>query len=568
MSSPAPRKTDTPAGPSTMTEQQTQELLNKLQELEKVNRDLKLSMEELLQVLMHLSAAISLKFESNNLLDLIADLLDGIFSYKGLTILLGDQDSGYVPVISRRMTEIDHKKVQTIIEDDVITWAWSKRRSLVLPDLEDETAASSFIIAPLIVQDSMLGCILIFVDRMADEFSASDLELLTILSSQSATAIQNSTLYNQMEESNRNLAKLKNYLNDVIDHMKNGLMVLDTREQITTFNNLASHYLGKTEAEVMSRGFRQVFDQSIVATVEKFIDRQKGGFPLGTEEIQLDRGDETPLPLRLSATCLRDEQGSETGLILMLQDMSETREIQRLRDLDKLKNELVANVSHELRTPLTSIKAYGETLLDMADDPDPDTSREFLKIICDESERLTNLISNLLDLSRMESGDFRLRPKTFDLIHLLRKSATLLHELAHQKSVSIQTSFSSEQITMHSDEGKLEQVVINLLSNAVKYNRQGGQVDLKVTTDDHQVHISVHDTGLGIPADAIDHVFEKFYRVDTSLTYEVSGTGLGLAIVKHIVDHLGGRISVRSQEGEWTEFSVTLPLRISEGSAA
>jgi signal transduction histidine kinase len=196
----------------------------------------------------------------------------------------------------------------------------------------------------------------------------------------------------------------------------------------------------------------------------------------------------------------------------------------------------------------------------MVEEHDTETEKEFLGIICDESERLTNLISNLLNLSRMESGNIKLEIEEFDIKELTLKCVTLLNELALQRNVKIETDLPMGPLMLRADQGKIEQVIINLISNAVKYNKEDGIVTLALTIINDEAVLVVRDTGLGIPVDSLSRIFEKFYRVDTSLTYEISGTGLGLAIVKHIVESHHGKIIVDSLEGEWTEFTLMLPL--------
>ncbi len=245
--------------------------------------------------------------------------------------------------------------------------------------------------------------------------------------------------------------------------------------------------------------------------------------------------------------------GARQGIVAVFHDISD------LKNAEHTRRDFVANVSHELRTPVTIIKGYAETLLDDTLKSDPIRAVRFVEIISSHSDRLTNLINDILTLSSLESKEAQLELNPLDVSGTIAKACMLLQDRAEQKSISIINETVSAAVPrVIADQGRLEQVVINLLENAIKYTPDGGTVRLHAENDGECVKVSVSDTGIGIPFKDLPRIFERFYRVDEARTREQGGTGLGLAIVKHIVQLHGGNVSVTSDSGKGSVFSFTL----------
>jgi signal transduction histidine kinase len=234
---------------------------------------------------------------------------------------------------------------------------------------------------------------------------------------------------------------------------------------------------------------------------------------------------------------------------------------ERLKELDRLKDDFVSTVSHELRTPLTSIRSFSEIL---HDNPQLATDKrgEFLAIIVKESERLTRLINEVLDLSKIQSGTLEWHMADVDLAEVARDAAAATSQLFRDKGVRLDLTLPETAPTLWADRDRLMQVTVNLLSNAVKFCPEaGGRVMLSVVGDPGGVTLSVADNGPGIAPEHHAAVFERFHQVGVTLTAKPQGTGLGLAISRMIVDHHGGRIWVESDLGKGTTFRVRLPRR-------
>jgi two-component system phosphate regulon sensor histidine kinase PhoR len=247
--------------------------------------------------------------------------------------------------------------------------------------------------------------------------------------------------------------------------------------------------------------------------------------------------------------------GSGRGIIIVLHDITELRRLERLRQ------DFFASVSHELKTPLAAIKAYTETLLD-DEQQDRDVTRRFLLRVEEQADRLHSLVIDMLMLARVESEDHGFDIKPIDARPAILNSVDYFREKAESKSVSIESRLLADPCIVMADSEGLGMIVRNLVDNAVKYTPAGGQVTVTTSLDESDVVIEVIDTGVGIPADDLHRIFERFYRVDKARSRELGGTGLGLSIVKHLVQRFGGTVSVRSRLGEGSTFTVTLPLAV------
>jgi two-component system phosphate regulon sensor histidine kinase PhoR len=238
------------------------------------------------------------------------------------------------------------------------------------------------------------------------------------------------------------------------------------------------------------------------------------------------------------------------GTVAVFHDVTE------LQRLEQVRRDFIANASHELRTPLTSIRGFADTLL--SKDTTEEERRTYLQVILRNSQRLTNLMEDLLELSRIESRKVPMRPTEVDVIRTGRILVADLEPRLREARLRIEVRATGPGGAW-ADRRAVEQVIANLLDNAVKYTNPGGRIELSIAGEGEVVRVSVADTGIGIPEEDRGRIFERFYRVDKARSRALGGTGLGLSIVKHLVQAMGGDIWVESQVGKGTRFTFTLP---------
>ena len=331
----------------------------------------------------------------------------------------------------------------------------------------------------------------------------------------------------------------------LFDSMLEGLLLLDRSRKIFLANRAFKNLFDvKTEL----RG-KTVVEALRLHELDELLQRAE------TEKQVLDY--EIKLPglterwLQVNAAAITNAAGEREGTILVFHDLT------RLKQLERQREEFVANVSHELRTPLSLIKGYVETLLGGARD-NPEVAERFLKIIERNANRLDLLIQDLLTISALESGRMKLDLQPVDLRALTDKVLNFLHGKAENKNVTLVSDLP--ELTTNADANRLDQVLANLVDNAIKYGRVDGAVTVGgKKLDDGRLEIFVRDDGPGIPPEALGRVFERFYRVDKARSRDQGGTGLGLAIVKHIVQAHGGEVRVESELGKGATFFFTLP---------
>lgn len=342
------------------------------------------------------------------------------------------------------------------------------------------------------------------------------------------------------------LADEKTSLRAVLDNMAEGVVILSPDGRVTDANAAVERLLGSPMAGVRGRPVAEVFRhpplQDLARQALSTLSPQAGEVTLFTPEERV---------FAISATALPGG-AVPAGAVLVLHDIT------RLRALEELRKEFVANVSHELRTPLASIKSFAETLRLGALD-DKAVRVEFVQTIEEQADRLTAIVDDLLELAAIEGGRRPLKPVDIDLGVPVASVLAALKPLAEPAGVALAGTVPSGT-RVRADAAALERVLRNLVENAVKYNREMGRVEVSAAAEGEFVRVSVTDTGLGIPAADLPRVFERFYRVDKARSREKGGTGLGLSIVKHLVDSLGGSVRAESEEGKGSVFSFTLPF--------
>lgn len=341
-------------------------------------------------------------------------------------------------------------------------------------------------------------------------------------------------------------------LEATLGSLQEGVLIVDSNNYIVLANKAIQDISPRPADQIIGHRLELTLHSAAFLTYVESVRRGKAQLKQEVEFVETDR----TRWLEVTGTTLPSQiQPREVWTIFVLHDITKQKQLEAVR------KDFVANVSHELRTPLSVIKGYVETLVDGPDIPADDRER-FLKTIQRHAERLNSLLEDLLVLSRLESINPGLRSEPTDLPALLTAITDDYMGRAAAANHSLTLNVDAAIAVINVDPLKVTQVVENLLNNALKHTPQGTRVELaaRLHTPD-EVVVSLRDNGVGIPADDLPHLFERFYRVDKGRSREKGGTGLGLSIVKHIVQLHGGRVWVESTQGQGTTFFFSLPRR-------
>jgi len=350
------------------------------------------------------------------------------------------------------------------------------------------------------------------------------------------------------------LQKQKRSIEEIIYSIRDAVIVTDAFDRLVLANTAAQKLFGFDAARADAKPIGKLINNSELV---KLIVRSRRSKPQHVKHELAFESDKETKVFDCIISCVKDDRDMISGVVAVLHDMTREKEI------SQMKNDFVSHVSHELKTPLASINAYAEMLVD-GEAQDTETINQFCSIIQGQAQRLNRLIEDILNVSRIESGLTKVTKQSLSLAMLARDAVKMIKSYAQEKNitVNIQAPIIFDQV--YADKDMITQVIINLLSNAVKYTSAGGSVEIgtEVNEADQIVRLTVSDTGVGIPPEDLEHVFDKFYRVEANKEC-AKGTGLGLNLVKQIVEKVhGGRVFVTSTLGEGSIFGFDMPLEV------
>ncbi len=391
-----------------------------------------------------------------------------------------------------------------------------------------------------VVERATIGVVQVFNKRFGAKFTEEDVQILSVFA-RNATAILASAL------PMLTLADEKRQLEFTLQSMAAGLLVINTKGHVELMNTAATEYLRLTLSGVVGQHYTEVIpDAGLCAFIKQALEQ---GADLA-HEFTLNEH-----IYQVQAAEVRNDRCQVTGLLCVMHDVTD------LRNLERMKSDFVSTVSHELRTPLTAIKGFVRTLLEDPDGSyyDQETRMEFYGIIDAECDRLTRLISDLLNVSRIERGQpLQLQYTEVDVAASVERAVGFQRSYAERHVLEVELPAALPIII--ADRDKLDQILINLLGNAVKYSPEGGTITTRVALDGDKLLFAISDQGIGIPHDQLDKIFDRFHRVHSGDSQRVGGTGIGLFLVKNLVDAHQGVIWVESTLGKGSTFYFTIPL--------
>ena len=434
-------------------------------------------------------------------------------------------------------------------------WVMQHRQLAIVPDTTRDprwqvrsaydTRARSVLAVPLLLEREAIGVLLlIHTDR--DHFSSDHAQLALAAASQAAVALSKAQLYRYASDQSERLAAVAQQREEeasknlaILRSIGDGVVVGDRLGRVRLVNPAAEQILGVSGEVFMGRPLAELpgtpNDES------------------GSDQLrQLDLAERT---VRAHSAPVLSARGDWLGSVVVYHDI--TREMLA----DKLKSEFVSTASHELRTPLTSIRGYVDMLLIGTCGPLNEQQRDFVRIVKNNVGRLVELIDELLDMSRAEAGEVRLRRDQIDLAEVLMEVTQALYGQFREREVTLAIEAQDGLPRITADRQRLRQIMVNLVGNACKYTPSGGHVRVGLRNGAGELRIDVSDTGVGIAPESQKYIFTPFYRADNPLRDEVGGSGLGLSITRKLVELHGGRIWFESAEGVGSTFSFTLPVR-------
>ncbi len=351
-------------------------------------------------------------------------------------------------------------------------------------------------------------------------------------------------MHDELNENLKEVSRQKKQIETILLHMSDGILAFNINGEVIHKNRAAEELFGLTGNETTFNEIFSKIDDEI--NLEKIIYLENWT----STQAKVIVGEKT---LSLFFAPFTDEAERPGGAIVVIQDITEHVK------LDSMRTEFVADVSHELKTPITSILGYADTLLE--DDCDEETSKKFLKRISTQANRMAELVTDLLTLSRYDADMINNRQEEFDLGELVKTIYDSLTFEIEKKNQKAECFVTADVPHVVADKAGIERVITNILTNAIKYTHENGEIKIYVGFVYNDAYIKVIDTGIGIPEEDIEKVFERFYRVDKARTREMGGTGLGLSIAKEILEKNNSKINIKSELGKGTEVVIRIPTK-------
>jgi PAS domain S-box-containing protein len=517
-------------------------------------------------ILLDIATAVGSTLDLTQVLKLIAQrTAEATGVHRCSIFLLDEQRQTVMPLMSQFASGVVDAELWGLFQSDMYRMALERvpalnavahnRQPLILSDEDVDQLPREWVeafhvhrlaVIPLFSRDHVIGAMVLDQVEPGRGFGQEQINLAMTIGSHAAAAIENARLYEQtIEEKARTDA--------VLQETFSGIVVVDDSLRIMSMNPGAEQISGYAAEVVRGKPLSEIFGSQLIAEDGAVACAVESGEKVSPQETTLAarQGNKDVL---LGVTPLTGPSQGTARYLLSFADIS------KLKEVDRLKSNIVANVSHELRTPLSSIKAYTELLLMGAEADDLALRQEWLAVIDREADRLASLVNNLLELSRLESEYLELKRTPLKLDAMVSDVVSTLSVQAEGRKVHIEQVVQPDLPPLLAEEGLIRSVIRNLVSNAIKFSHDGGRVRISVGQDGENITLSVQDEGIGIPEEAMPLLFTKFYRVQSEETAEMQGTGLGLALAKEAVLAHGGRIEVQSKRGEGSVFRVTIPL--------
>lgn len=507
-------------------------------DIEKRLKDLEESYEEVIK-LYRITEEVGLASSIEAIKELLLKYVDRLApSIKEKYLILGKE---IPPEISEKWRSWE--------EENLIEWVKNRGKTTIIP--EDDL---TYVLTPLLVRNKFIGMLLVSTSVCPEGFNQQVLNLLDTVAHQCAVGIENISLHKEIDD-------MRRFLQELFNQLPQGILVLEINGRIKSINRKLLDFIedGNIDtSSIIGKQIREIFPEVFSLKLEELIAETVAKGKISEEEFSYEK-DGRELSLGISSTILKQDE--EEGIILIIRDLSESKELEKLRRLDKLKSEFISLVSHELKTPLTAIKGLVELFLSDTESVSSETAKTYLSLMNEEVDHLTQLINELLDFSKLETNKLYLELEEFNISEIIDKAVSMFEKELKERGLTLYKEYTDSVPPIKGDKSKLLRVLINLIDNAIKYIGNGKRIWIRVKPENEKsVIVCVEDEGIGIPRESLPYIFDKFYRVENDHIHKVRGLGLGLSIVKQVIEAHGGKVWVESEVGKGSKFFFCLPI--------
>jgi len=514
--------------------------------------------------------AVNSALELGDVLRLIVANASGVLRGARCSVGLLDAKSG--EIVTRAASGIldaDLWGTRFARSQGVAGWVVRHGREAFIPDVSrderfvkvGEWPIASMISVPLISDGVPIGALTATSPEL-NAFTREDVSMLSAFADQGAIAVTNSRLYERLNREKQETARLyqsvrekSSELEAILWGIGDGVLVTDPQLRLTMLNPVAARIFAVRGRVAHGTPLTEVVpNETLLELLEETLEGEES---LLVREISLGDGREGQEKIyQALATTIGRDEGTVQGVVAVLRDITGQKELERM------KSNFLSVVSHELKTPLHSIKGFVDIILMGKTGDITETQRDFLNTVRTQTDHLQSLIQDLLEFSRLESGQVKLRLEAVSIAGIAGRVLDNLAPLAEEKGVRLLSEVSPDFPLIQADRMRITQVITNLAHNAIKFTPKGGTVSVGAVNLGEEIRVSVADTGIGIPPEEREKIFDRFYQVDSTTTRPYRGTGLGLTICKHIVEYHQGRIWAESEEGKGSTFFFTLPKEL------
>lgn len=533
------------------------------------------------KILLRITTELSASLDQDRVLTKALDLVNEVVNATSGVILLLNQETGEFDFRAslNHQRPLSHKGTPSGLKrgQGLAGWMLENRSAVIVYDTKEDprwielptsSEIRSVLGVPLISNEEVIGVLMLFHTEQK-AFTNQQLDLVEAAAIQVANAINNASLYNLIFDQAEQLGSMlrgeivqKANLQSILESIADGVIVADNKNEIEITNLSATNILDIPRQQLVGKSINELlgvygqFGDTWMETINYWADNSD----------QLEQGtyldDQLTIEDKYVSIHLSPVLSEDTffGTVSIFRDI--TKEV----EVDRLKSEFVSTVSHELRTPMTSIKGYADLMLMGAAGQLTDPQIRYLQVIKSNADRLHDLVNDLLNISRIETGKTTLDLRPLDIPQMVEQIVSHVNgRIQHEeKEMSIKADISPGLPLVNADHTRVTQILTNLVDNAFNYTPENGQITINAQSTDNYVFISISDTGIGIAKENLDKIFDRFYRAEDADVQKVSGTGLGLAIVRSLIEMHGGHLEVESKLGKGSTFTFNLPIVVED----